>query len=1364
MKSFHPSSRVRLCRFLRRLAPVFLLPLLNLPAAPTVIVNDTFADGSSTNQDLANNSLAVLKSRTGTTRTDAVGSVTFTQTATGSGGEAHWFHFTEEGSPINLQVGDSLRVTITFSFSGVNVAPSNNTFRFGLFNSLGTRVAADVGGGHSDSSTPALQGDLGYMAALETGGGSGAPFSNLRRRDVLTSGNIFGTLNDFTALTDITGSTTRIPITSDTEYTLHMTVQRVSETSNTINITADVAGSSETYFASGTDTGAANTTFAFDWFGVRYPGTNIAQAITFKAIQVVYTPAETSVGAPTITAQPTFSGGGSSLTTTVGSSTTISVTAAGEGLTYQWKKDGVVIPDATAATLTLSNLQGTDSGSYTVTVSNAGGNVTSEPASLLVNGSVGSITLDGFAADVTGGAGGSVITVTNAAQLKTAAESNSPAIVLVAGTIDLGEKGRINVRANKTIRGIDTTSTILGTLNVSNVSNVIISNLNISANTGGPGDSDGITIANSTRVLVTKCTIYDCTDGNLDVVNGSDLVTVSWCKFYYTRDNGHNFSNLIGSSDDDAIDSPYRVTWHHNWWTIGAKQRMLACRFGGSHMYNNYWDCVGNDYATEVRRLAEMLSEHNYYDGVKNPLGKRTALETDLGKLKTIGNIFNNCTGNQIVSNDVIFTPPYSYPLNPTADVVALVKAGAGNVAVDAPAAAPVASITGASSVNAGATATLTASAAFTPTSYQWRFQNNAITGATNASLELTNVQASQAGAYTVVLGHPDGGFIVSSPLTLTVNAVVIEPPVITTQPVSQTADLGASITFSVSATGDNLTYQWKKGGVDLPGATSASYTINNVTADDAGNYTVVVTNGGGSVTSAAATLAVNTPDTIPTITTQPASTVVTAGGNASFTVAASGQNLTYQWSKNGTPVDGATTATLSITSAAASDAGNYTVTVTNSAGSVTSEPATLTVLPAFAAAKPVGFAASATGGGSAAQVLVTNAADFKTQAESGSAAVITVSGTLTLPAKVAVKSNKTIQGLDADSTIIGNLELGSGVSNVIIRGLNITNPAGEGITLAGATNVFINHVTFFNGSDTLLRIAAGSDNIAVTWCEFYFSAEHTGARRATLIGASSGETKALRVTLAHNWWSDRVDQYMPDSTFGHVHLINNYFNVGATANTQGSIARASAQFLSERNQYTGIANPLSKTGGGLIRAIGNAYTSTTGTAADAGSDTVFFPSYAYSLLPVTEVSTQVAAGAGNNAGAASTSEAFPTASISAPNSTVTTGSSFTLTATTVAGYTSYQWRLNHTDIAGATNATYNVASAQASHAGTYTVVLTNASGASIVSSPFTLAVNAAPPPAPAPSGGGGGGGGSHSLYFLAALASLALLRRIRRA
>lgn len=488
----------------------------------------------------------------------------------------------------------------------------------------------------------------------------------------------------------------------------------------------------------------------------------------------------------------------------------LSVVASGTApFTYQWQKDGVDLPGANASTFTIAATVLADAGAYTVVVGNSADQVTSAAAIVTVKG-IGSIRTGGYAGPVTGGAAGPTVVVTTAADLKFHAESHTPATIIVSGTIDLGPNQRIKPRSNKTIRGATVHSTILGTLEISNANNVIISNLNISADTGSAGANDGITIGNSTNILVTKCTIYNCTDGNLDIVEGSDLVTISWCKFYYTRNNGHNFSNLVGSSDTDSGSGDgrtnYRITWHHNWWTGQAKQRMIACRFGRSHMYNNLWDCSGNDYCTETRNIAAIFSELNYYQGVKDPLAKRTSLPTDVGLLMTIGNLFVSCTGKQQTGSDVVFTPPYSYHLHAALDVPAIVRAGAGNVTTDTPAEFSAAINGPAGAVAAGQGTTLTAAFnGFAVASYQWRFKNAALTNATNATLVLNNVQEANAGDYTVALTLADGSVVVSSPLTLTVGPALSTAESWRQQYFGQTANSGSAADLA-DPDGDGLT------------------------------------------------------------------------------------------------------------------------------------------------------------------------------------------------------------------------------------------------------------------------------------------------------------------------------------------------------------------------------------------------------------------------------------------------------------------------------------------------------------------------------------------------------------------------------
>lgn len=172
--------------------------------------------------------------------------------------------------------------------------------------------------------------------------------------------------------------------------------------------------------------------------------------------------------------------------------------------------------------------------------------------------------------------------------------------------------------------------------------------------------------------------------------------------------------------------------------------------------------------------------------------------------------------------------------------------------------------------------------------------------------------------------------------------------PVITSQPSNATVFAGQPASFGVTASGEALTYQWQKGGTAVSGGTAATLSLAAVAAGDAGSYTVVVTNAGGSVTSSAATLTVNGP---PAISAQPANASATAGGTATFSVTATGLQLAYQWKKNGAAVAGATSASYTTPVLTVGDnQAVYTVTVTNPAGNVTSSGATLTVTAPVAA------------------------------------------------------------------------------------------------------------------------------------------------------------------------------------------------------------------------------------------------------------------------------------------------------------------------------------------------------------------------------------------------------------------------------
>lgn len=246
--------------------------------------------------------------------------------------------------------------------------------------------------------------------------------------------------------------------------------------------------------------------------------------------------------------------------------------------------------------------------------------------------------------------------------------------------------------------------------------------------------------------------------------------------------------------------------------------------------------------------------------------------------------------------------------------------------------------------VNEGATATFSVAASSTaPITYQWKKGAIDVAGATQSSYTTPVLAANDDGAqYFVQVSNSHG-----SRLSAAATVRVKRRPAITTQPASATVTEGQTATFTVVASGSTpMTYLWYRNGAAIAGATQASYTTPATVLSDSGaQFTVVVSNSAGSDTSQAATLTVLSNVVAPTITGHPSSITVTEGQLASFSVTATGTApLSYQWHKGTSPVTGATQATLSFAAAQAVDAGSYKVVVTNAAGSVESNPATLTV------------------------------------------------------------------------------------------------------------------------------------------------------------------------------------------------------------------------------------------------------------------------------------------------------------------------------------------------------------------------------------------------------------------------------------
>lgn len=251
----------------------------------------------------------------------------------------------------------------------------------------------------------------------------------------------------------------------------------------------------------------------------------------------------------------------------------------------------------------------------------------------------------------------------------------------------------------------------------------------------------------------------------------------------------------------------------------------------------------------------------------------------------------------------------------------------------------------GSQTVTAGQSVSFSVAATGTPPlHYQWTFNGANIAGANGTTLNVGSVTSADAGDYAVAVSNAVGT-AQSDTATLTV-LPPLAPPTITTQPASQTVFVGESVTLSVEAIGTApLSYQWRKAGTDIPGATGNLLQLNAVAVGDSGTYDVVVSNVAGTEVSASANLVVNEPLVAPTITVQPQNQTVNTGAGVTFTVEASGSSpLSYQWRLNNSPIPGANAATFSIAAVSNADAGAYSVVVTNAVGSVTSSSANLTV------------------------------------------------------------------------------------------------------------------------------------------------------------------------------------------------------------------------------------------------------------------------------------------------------------------------------------------------------------------------------------------------------------------------------------
>lgn len=229
----------------------------------------------------------------------------------------------------------------------------------------------------------------------------------------------------------------------------------------------------------------------------------------------------------------------------------------------------------------------------------------------------------------TGGKGYSEVTVNNVSDLKSYAKAGNKIIYVKPGTY----MGPVEVGSNVTIYGyqgaIIAQPASGSAMKLSGSKNVIIRNLKFKGVGAHDDDDEDCLQVNheSKNVWIDHVDVYDGHDGNLDITNASDFVTISWTKFSYTSaSTGHQFSNLIGNSKTKTSDRGHlNVTIHHTWWADGVVERMPRVRFGKVHVANNLFDSKNASYCVRAAIEADIRIERNVFIGVQKALDLYTS-------------------------------------------------------------------------------------------------------------------------------------------------------------------------------------------------------------------------------------------------------------------------------------------------------------------------------------------------------------------------------------------------------------------------------------------------------------------------------------------------------------------------------------------------------------------------------------------------------------------------------------------------------------------------------------------------------------------------------------------------------------------
>ena len=528
-----------------------------------------------------------------------------------------------------------------------------------------------------------------------------------------------------------------------------------------------------------------------------------------------------------------------SLTNCPETSASFSVGATGTGLSYQWYNGGNALPGQTGSSLSLSSVGATDAGVYSVVVSGACGAAVTNSASLVVNSPVLVVSAP--------------VSLTNCPGMSASFSVNATGTGLSYQWYKDGAALPGQTGSSLSLSSVGVTDAGAYSVVVSGTCGTVVTN------------SANLVVNSPVLVVSAPVSLTNCpgTSASFSVNATGTGLSYQWYK------GGNALPGQIGSSLSlsgvGAADAGvYSVVVSG---ACGA-----AVTNSASLVVNNpvlvvsapvsLTNCPGTSASFSVVATGTGLSYQWYKDGAALP-----------GKIES---------GLSLSSVGPADAGAYSVVVGGTCGTAVT---NAANLVVNSPVlvvSAPV-SLTNCP----GTSASFSVNAAGTGLSYQWYKGGSALPGQIGSSLSLSGVGVADAGFYSVVVSGACGIAVTNS-----ASLVVNSPVLVVSAPVSLTNCPGTSASFSVSATGTGLSYQWYKGGSPLSGQTGSSLVLTNVSGSDTGGYSVVVTGACGDSQSVSASLTVNEQVVV---VSAPESLTNCPGTSANFSVSATGTGLGYQ-------------------------------------------------------------------------------------------------------------------------------------------------------------------------------------------------------------------------------------------------------------------------------------------------------------------------------------------------------------------------------------------------------------------------------------------------------------------------------------